>query len=474
MSYEIDFKLRALQSTTTEKHLDDLITKLKEINTLATNKGAKGGVLNTSELKKIKELLKDVNKESAKTSKEVKETNSEYNKRVEILKAEIKQIITKQKGLSKSKQIADEMMKTALKDKKITQEQYLTLKKAMLLESDINKKKTKALNDTIAKNKTIKKQLSEINIKRINVGEIDKANKDLIKYVKTLDLYAKKLKQGKVLNDDKIRSLKELDAIQRQTAKKIKGTAEVNTPVETLKAEIRLQDLKDKKLKDSVVLATKYVEIVRSGKKLTEQQVLELKKLENTEKKILATKKKDTVAKEKEKLVIAKQLHDLKMREITLGERDIFNTDQNKYINQMKEYNRQLLAGNRLTEQQVRDLRVLDATQRNNIRTQDTVVSNLATIRMAYTSLAKVMRVVSASTRKISEIDKSMFNLGVVTGKTSYEIEGLRTRMLEIAHDGPISGSALADSADLIARTGCRKSARCKKSFFMLGSLKVA
>jgi len=81
-------------------------------------------------------------------------------------------------------------------------------------------------------------------------------------------------------------------------------------------------------------------------------------------------------------------------------------------------------------------------------------VDNLISHYMMLQTSMKTVQWVGGFVSELVKIDESMFNLGVVAGKTGSEIEEMKWQLIELSTKYPQASTDIADAIDLVARTG--------------------
>jgi chromosome segregation ATPase len=151
------------------------------------------------------------------------------------------------------------------------------------------------------------------------------------------------------------------------------------------------------------------------------------------------------------RMTLQEQLEIIKRMQTQYGGQT--GTQYTRLNSELARYNTQLQQNVGLTNQQARSLDRMVASANNTVQATQQM-------NMAFRTFAGMMgaRVVLGSYKELNNelktLDTSIYNLGVVADFSVSKIERLRTEMLQLAKGFPQSAKELADSADLIARTG--------------------
>jgi len=90
-------------------------------------------------------------------------------------------------------------------------------------------------------------------------------------------------------------------------------------------------------------------------------------------------------------------------------------------------------------------------------KVQKTNEKTVGDLSSAYAGLRMAMSLKNTGKQMISElikIDKAMFDLGIVAGKSSNEIEAMKYEFLDMATEFPQSAVEIANAVDILVRSG--------------------
>ena len=113
-------------------------------------------------------------------------------------------------------------------------------------------------------------------------------------------------------------------------------------------------------------------------------------------------------------------------------------------------YQARVKSGIALTSKEVNSLKLLRAQTRTNTLG----MGGLAKSYLLVASARRFMRSVGKEITFLAQLDQSIYNLGVVAGKTTDEIEVMKSEFLKLGSELPQSAIELSNSTDILARSG--------------------
>jgi len=114
------------------------------------------------------------------------------------------------------------------------------------------------------------------------------------------------------------------------------------------------------------------------------------------------------------------------------------------------EYNSKIKESSKLNTENKNSLNQLESQAKSS----GEAVNDLAGAYIALRAAKAFMSEIKRDIRLLADIDQSLFNLGVVAGKTTTEIEKMKIDFLALGATIPISAIKLADATDILARSG--------------------
>ena len=143
---------------------------------------------------------------------------------------------------------------------------------------------------------------------------------------------------------------------------------------------------------------------------------------------------------------ITTQLKQLKAigKEIAVGD------DSEKAVKNIEKINKAKLQSQKLTRQEINDLRLLEQQTRKNVGANDDLIKTMIGKQFFQTLKNETKQYID----ELRRIDVAMYNLGVVAKKTSTEIEEMKLDFLKMASEIPQTAIELANATDILARSG--------------------
>jgi len=126
-------------------------------------------------------------------------------------------------------------------------------------------------------------------------------------------------------------------------------------------------------------------------------------------------------------------------------------TGYEKLTNSITKYQNKLKLGKKLTKDNINSLQLLNAQMSKNGKTADITTMSLQSLLMVF---GRISGMVGGILNEIGEIDESIYNLGVVSGKSAVGVEVLKRELVLAATAIPKSATDIAKSMDLVVRTG--------------------
>ena len=119
------------------------------------------------------------------------------------------------------------------------------------------------------------------------------------------------------------------------------------------------------------------------------------------------------------------------------------NTETSKHQSKLK-------TSRKLIESETKALKALDAQTRRNT----TSVGQLAKGYVMIAGLRKTLGTMNSELNTLKDLDKAVYNLGVVSKKSASEIEDLKFQLLDMGSKFPFQAKSIAEAMDTIGRTG--------------------
>jgi len=403
--------------------------------------------------------------EAAKEAKRLLNLNKEKN------------VITRKQWLNLQKITAEDKLSVDISKKKIEANEMIKKQDEQILTTQvkINKLKSKKseANEKIdnTKTTTIEEQRLQLqtklsNSKRLQYSNSEKEINSLLKLNEKEEIITRKqwLNLGKITEENKVIvdiSKKKIEAnemIKKQDEQRLMTQVKINK-LKSEKAE-GLSKVKEsnshdiKKLRDDInsseiVDKKKFMGMLDNlNKKSTDtdlkRKLSNVKETFDQERTRIVTLSKLAASKEAE---LKKQKHMLSMMEAKVSGKSGYD----KLTAGITKYQNRLKLGKIITKDEVNSLKLLNVQLSKNSKTVDRTTMSFQTLLMG---ARRVSQVVSGLINEIGSIDESIYNLGVVSGKSAVGVEVLKRELVLASTAIPKSATDMATSMDLVVRTG--------------------
>lgn len=467
------------------------------LDLIFTQKGLTEISKQMKELQKISKNLKVGNQqEMAKTVASSKKIADDQKLRLQRLDIENKLIIAQNKGMDAAVGYAGKLLELNKAGLLATQEELKLLRNMGSLEDQSNKlaKEKYVINkgitaEKVRENKEMdklykleSKNLYEISNLRTKINSSELSEKkslnemlDSLKKRALEDNFQRELKNVRALYDAELKntlSLSQLNAKKNRdyltsslSGKSAQSSASAfgNLGTDRNKLELELQKSITNEWSKSSQIIQGYLKANQQGYVIKEQMWRILKKInaeEQTSNKILneevSIKKKLQLYDEKKAAKIQQQkditAETLKQQQQMLSMASIGKTGSHydKLNAQISKYQGKVRAGIKLTNDEVRSLRLLQA---QTTRTA-TGMAGLANTYVTIAGMRKVLDGLKKQVDYVRELDQAVYDLGVVSKKSSSEIEDLKYQLLDMGSEFPFAAQDIASAMDIIGRTG--------------------
>ena len=302
------------------------------------------------------------------------------------------------------------------------------------------------------------KEVTTLMLKKVDT--LIEKEKTRIKWAKT----GKKVREDDLKIEQDILKVKERQAQAIKKAKKENQQKVLGQGYDLQSTQVRSMD---KGLDKTHTKATNLLKQLNSGIPLTKNQLKYLGLIEKKELLIQNTLKervsisnklskiKETTANKVEKQrkseveLIKQQKYDLDKRSVG-KEGEVYD----KLKVKIRSYQDQLKKGKALSNDQVRSMKLMEVQSNKLAKATTSATSLIGTMYAAMQQYSLIARQFDKMVDTIVSLDEPIFNLGVVAGKTPEQIEMLKLELLETASAIPKTAQEIANSMDLIMRTG--------------------
>ena len=175
-----------------------------------------------------------------------------------------------------------------------------------------------------------------------------------------------------------------------------------------------------------------------------------IKEAERGIKRLQEANDKNLKSKERESKLLKTTLLSQKAMLGIMKEQASSTSGYSKITKEIEKYQQSVKNGIPLTRKQINDLQELEKTKRKNVTTTHDLASAYAALQV----FRRLSRMYTQQAKTLRDIDQSMYNLGVVAGKTTNEIEKMKLEFLDLATKSTQSAIELADATDILARSG--------------------
>ena len=286
-------------------------------------------------------------------------------------------------------------------------------------------------------------------IEKMTDFELNITGKGANEEVKTIEKITKEKAKQLKLTEQEIQLKTKLITAERlqysEAAKEAERLLNLNKEknVITRKQWLNLQKITEED-KLSVDISKKQISANEMIKKQDEQKL-------TTEVKINKLKAKGTEAEIKKQNITKQTLRDQKHLLDMMTAKISGKTGYEKLTNSITKYQNKLKLGKKLTKDNINSLQLLNAQMSKNGKTADITTMSLQSLLMVF---GRISGVVGGILNEIGEIDESIYNLGVVSGKSAVGVEVLKRELVLAATAIPKSATDIAKSMDLVVRTG--------------------
>ena len=226
-----------------------------------------------------------------------------------------------------------------------------------------------------------------------------------------------------------------------------------NIQVQLLEVEKQLYFSKKKNLNETTILLNKYQSKLVSGFELNKLELKMLDKTKAIETDTYQQKEKfvKKISSEKEKANIKDYNNQSKLMrlEVKLSKNGL--TDQ--YGEQLKHYKNL----KNIRKEDIRDFEHMIDTQISKTtesKAKGGFGDNLLMSGAQLLTFTKMLQVIKNITAEMRELDRVVFNMGVVAGRSVPEIREMRSEVLALSSDVSISATEIAKASDTVQRTG--------------------